>query len=124
MMELIHQAMIRKLKVKNQTANDNSLATTTGKMLVEILEPQLEKMYETELTVTLVKDEKIEIDGHAGLVYAFSYEYFGFEVVQTQYILENGDVYEFVTYTDMTFEGLTEAFNNSQASIAFEEVTQ
>ena len=43
---------------------------------------------------------------------------------QTQYILENGDVYEFVTYTDMTFEGFTEVFNNSQASITFEEVSQ
>lgn len=108
--------------ILNQTPNDGSLATTTGKMLVEILEPQLEETYETELTVTLVKDEKIEVDGHKGLFYSFSYEYLGFEIIQTQYILENGDVYEFVTYTDMTFEGFTEAFNTSQASIAFEEV--
>lgn len=102
-----------------KTANDGSLKLVTGEMMLSVLDPQLEEVYGTELTLTLIKQEKITIDGHAGFMYSFSYSYLGVEIIQTQYMLENDDVYEFVTFTNIVSEGYTEVLDECAKSITY-----
>lgn len=106
--------------VINKTINDGSLKNVTADSFLPVLDAQLESAFGAELTLNLVKEQKIEVDGHEGFIYAFSYTVFEVEVVQTQYIFENDDVYEFITFTDITSEGYTAAFDDCAKSISYE----
>ena len=106
--------------VINKTINDGSLKKVTADSFLPVLDAQLESAFGAELTLNLVKEQKIEVDGHAGFMYSFSYTVFEVKVVQTQYIFENDDVYEFITFTDITSEGYTAAFDDCAKSISYE----
>ena len=105
--------------VVNSTKNDGSLKRTTAKMLLTAMKPQLEATYGTSLELKLLKESKVTISGHEGLMYSFSYTVLGLDVVQTQYILENDDIYEFVTFTDITSEGYTSVFDDCAKKLSY-----
>lgn len=105
--------------VINNTANDGSLKNTTAQMMVDTIEPSLEAIY-GELDVVLLEEENLVVDGHNALMYSYSYVVQGFNVVQTQYLIENGDEYNVITFTDFN-EECTSVFEECMNTIEYVE---
>lgn len=104
--------------IVNTTVKDGTLDTITGSAMLQEVEKSLESAYGSDFTLTLLDEEYFLVDGHKAFMHSYSYKLGEDDIIQTQYIFENGDVYEFITFTDFN-EGYTSAFAECASSIEY-----
>lgn len=100
--------------------NDGSFDSTTSKALIESVESELETAYGGDITISLLEEEKYEINGRRALKYAFEYELMGMKIVQLQCIIEDREELIFLTYTEFAEEGYYDDFQESVKTVRFE----
>lgn len=101
-----------------KSVNDGSLDSITGAAMIAAIETELESVYGEDLTLTLIDGELTEVDGHKAFRYSYDYEIQGIYILQTQFIVENGDEYEYITFSDCN-DGYTDIFEECMEGIEY-----
>ncbi len=104
----------------NSVANDGSFSLVTQAMMEEALEESLTLAYGETMDIEVTKWEETTVDGYEAIEYTITYEYAGFEIAQTQVIVNGKDNYHYLTLTESTAEGYAETFNAIIDSMRFE----
>ncbi|MGN0308938.1 MAG: hypothetical protein ACI4DN_12050 [Lachnospiraceae bacterium] len=100
--------------------NDGSFERVTNENFTAQLEEQMEAMWETELTLTLLEQKEYEIDGRRAFMHSYEYEEDGIKYTQTQCIIEDGEQLHFITFTIINDEPYADAFAATLDSVRFE----
>lgn len=101
-------------------ANDGSFGLLTQAMMEEALEESLTSAYGEAMDIEFTKWEEATVDGYESIEYTITYEYAGFEIAQTQVIVNGKDNFHYLTLTEATAEGYAETFNTIIDSMRFE----
>lgn len=101
-------------------ANDGSFSLVTQAMMEEALEDSLTSAYGETIDVNVSKWEETSVDGYEAIEYTIKYSYAGFEIAQTQVIVNGKDNFHYLTLTESTAEGYEETFNTVIDSMRFE----
>ncbi len=104
----------------NSIASDGSFSMITKEILATSLEAQLESAFGSDITLDIPAYENMEISGRPTVKYTITYEIGGVVLEQTQYMIDDGDYYRFVTLTRQSDDAFADAFEAVGNSIRFE----
>ncbi len=88
--------------------------------MANALETQLESLFGTDITLDIPVYENIEINGRPTIRYTIAYDFNGYSLEQTQYMIDDGDNYRYVTLTRDTADEFGDDFEAVENSIRFE----
>lgn len=104
----------------NSIASDGSFSMVTKELMATALEAQLESVFGSDITLNIPVYENIEISGRPAVKYTISYEINGVVLEQTQYMIDDGDYYRYVTLTRQGDDAFADIFEAAGNSIRFE----
>lgn len=100
--------------------SDGSFSMVTKEIMANALETQLESVFGTDITLNIPVYENIEINGRPTIKYTIAYDFEGYSLEQTQYMIDDGDNYRYVTLTRDTADEFGDDFKAVENSIRFE----
>lgn len=104
----------------NSIASDGSFSMITKELMATALEAQLESVFGSDITLDIPVYENMEISGRPTVKYTITYEIGGVVLEQTQYMIDDGDYYRYVTLTRQGDDAFADAFEAVGNSIRFE----
>ncbi len=100
--------------------SDGSFSMVTKEIMANALETQLESAFGTDIILNIPVYENIEINGRPTIKYTIAYDFEGYSLEQTQYMIDDGDNYRYVTLTRDTADEFGDDFKAVENSIRFE----
>lgn len=103
-----------------QIIADGSLESFDAQILVDGLAENMRADGIEDANVTLLEEKWYEIDGHEAYKVVYSYELYGKKRVVDTITIQNGDIFECITFTNKVEEGYKKIFKKAEESIHFE----
>jgi hypothetical protein len=79
--------------------------------MIEAIKVYLETTYNEKIEVNMIDTNVSVIDGHKALKYTYEYTINDIHVIQTQFIIKNGNMYDMVLISDFK-DGHTDIFKD------------
>lgn len=100
--------------------NDGSFDQVSKELLLMGLQVGLTAELGEEVDIEMTSYEEITIGEYEAVEYSIAYEYQGIGFEQTQFLINEPDVFRYVTYTNISGDGYAEIFAASGDSIRYE----
>jgi hypothetical protein len=83
--------------------NNGYLENVTEEFIRDIIVSEFKAMYGDAIDVELIDSEFLTVDGHKAFKSSISTDIEGFNMSQTQFVIENGDEYDIVVFSDSNY---------------------
>lgn len=100
--------------------NDGSFNMISKELLLLGLQAGLTSELGEEVDIEMTAFEKVTIGEYDAVEYSIAYEFQGIAFEQTQFIINEPDVFRYVTYTNINGDGYAEIFAASGDSLRYE----